>query len=181
MTVFLDSEFTGLHQYTSLISIGLVDENDRTFYAEFIDYNRMYVDDWIRDNVIANLIYNDSEIKFLPIVNEDKNVIIKSDMTDIKNSLEDWLSQYDSVEIWSDCFSYDQMLFNQLWGHAFSIPKNIYYIWFDIATLMKIKGVDPDISREEFVGYLSFVQTSKHNSLHDAKIIKACYEKLMMM
>jgi hypothetical protein len=69
------------------------------------------------------------------------------------------------------------VLFNQLYGHAFNIPKNVYYIPFDICTLMKIKGVDPDINREEFAG----VNGSKHNALHDAKVIKACYEKLIML
>lgn len=36
MKLFFDTEFTGLTQNTSLISLTIVDENDRTFYAEFI-------------------------------------------------------------------------------------------------------------------------------------------------
>jgi hypothetical protein len=38
---------------------------------------------------------------------------------------------------------------------------------------MKIKGIDPDINREVFAG----IEGVKHNALHDAKVIKACYEK----
>ena len=38
MKIFFDTEFTGLHKDTSLISIGLVDEDGKTFYAEFLDY-----------------------------------------------------------------------------------------------------------------------------------------------
>ena len=41
MKVFFDTEFTGLHRNTTLISIGLVSEDGRTFYAEFNDYDRM--------------------------------------------------------------------------------------------------------------------------------------------
>lgn len=34
MRVFLDTEFTGLHQDTTLISIGLIAENGKTFYGQ---------------------------------------------------------------------------------------------------------------------------------------------------
>lgn len=57
------------------------------------------------------------------------------------------------------------------------IPKNVYYIPFDICTLFKVKGIDPDINREEFSNYNS--TGTKHNALHDAKVIKACYESLI--
>jgi len=33
--IFFDTEFTGLHKDTTLISIGLIAEDGRTFYAEF--------------------------------------------------------------------------------------------------------------------------------------------------
>ena len=39
MKVWFDTEFTGLHKNTTLISIGLVTENGKTFYAEFTDYD----------------------------------------------------------------------------------------------------------------------------------------------
>ena len=45
MKIFLDTEFTGLHQYTSLLSIGLVDEDGRHFYAEISDYDFTQMDE----------------------------------------------------------------------------------------------------------------------------------------
>ena len=45
-----------------------------------------------------------------------------------------------------------------------------------ICTLMKIKGIDPDVNREEFAWMIEGAE--KHNALWDAKVIKACYEKL---
>jgi len=36
------------------MSIGLVDETGRTYYAELSDYDPTQVDDWIKDNVVAN-------------------------------------------------------------------------------------------------------------------------------
>lgn len=55
MKVFFDTEFTGLHKDTTLISIGAISEDGRTFYAELNDYDESQVDDWIRENVINNL------------------------------------------------------------------------------------------------------------------------------
>lgn len=55
MNLYFDTEFTGLHKDTTLISIGIVAENEKGFYAEFSDYDRSQCDDWIEDNVINNL------------------------------------------------------------------------------------------------------------------------------
>lgn len=177
MKVFFDSEFTGLHQNTTLISIGCIDEEDRTFYAELTDYKRIQCDNWILENVIENLRYKDRIFILSGDVRNVKDFSMKGDSNQIKYWLEIWLRKYKEVEMWSDCLAYDWVLFNQLWGHAFNIPKNIYYIPFDICTVMKVKGVNPDINREEFAGLTE--GGPKHNALWDAKVIKACYKKLM--
>jgi len=175
--IFFDCEFTGLHQNTTLISIGLVSECGKSFYAEFVDFDKTHCDKWIRENVLANLLF----YKQYGQANEcieanDQNVKVIGDSLFIKTNLEIWLSDFDSVEIWSDCLSYDWVLFCNIWGHAFNIPKNIYYIPFDICTLFKIKGIDTDISREEFVEIQG--DSQKHNALYDAQVIKKCYEKI---
>lgn len=183
MKVFFDTEFTGLHQNTTLISIGLIAEDGKTFYAELTDYDKNQVDDWIRDNVIAKTNYLKESANDETASVSMWNYYCPGTTSEIKTALSVWLSQWESVEMWSDCLSYDWVLFNQLFGHAFNIPKNVYYIPFDICTLFKVKGVDPDVSREEFArgGSYWFTedQVQKHNALWDAKVIKACYERLM--
>lgn len=171
MKIFFDTEFTGLHQNTTLISIGLVAENGHTFYAELTDYDIKQVDDWLEENILLNLILNDGHDK--PGVARCE---IMGNRYQVADALKDWLSQWNSVEMWSDCLAYDWVLFCQLWGHAFNIPENVYYIPFDICTVFKMKDIDPDISREEFAGLDADGQ--KHNALWDAMVIKACYEKL---
>jgi len=170
--IFLDTEFTGLHQNTTLISIGLVSECGKTFYAEFTDYDKNQIDNWLQNNVINNLFGHARKIGDLELPLDS----FSGDTLFIKSHLEGWLSQFEKIEIWSDCLSYDWVLFSQIWGHTFKIPENIYYIPFDICTLFKIKGIDPDISREEFAGLNEKPQ--KHNALWDAKVIKKCYERL---
>lgn len=191
--IFFDTEFTGLHQNTTLISIGLISDCGKTFYAEFNDYDKSQVDEWLQNNVIDKLIMSEPRIgedeyykaaraNDNPIGNDLYNsysVQLRGNMETIKNELERWLNQFDQVEIWSDCLAYDWVLFNQIFGHAFNIPKNIYYIPFDICTLFKMKGIDPDISREKYGCGEHYSEMPKHNALWDARVIKMCYEKLI--
>ncbi len=176
MKVFFDTEFTGLHQKTSLISIGLISEDEQTFYAEFTDYKAIQCDEWIINNVLKNLKYKPDEDRGLYDIS-GKDTTTYGHTRFVVERLEKWLNQFESIELWSDCLAYDFVLFNELWGHAFNIPKNIYYIPFDICTLFKIKNIDPDISREVFTGMVDGSQ--KHNALWDAKVIRACYDKLI--
>lgn len=175
--VFLDTEFTGLHKNTTLISLGLISDCGKTFYAELTDYDKSQVDNWIYDNVIVNLRLSiPTGLAFQADINGN-DFTVNGDKNVIKNTLSEWLSQFDSVQIWSDCLSYDWVLFNDVFGHAFNIPKNVSYIPMDICTLFQINGINPDISREEFIE--NSVEGKKHNALYDAKVIKACYEKMV--
>jgi hypothetical protein len=174
MKIFFDTEFTGLHQNTTLISIGLIAEDNRTFYAEAFDYDHAQVDEWIKEHVIANLRFGGAWSA--PVLDLDHHAMCAS-TEKIAETLTEWLAQFETVELWSDCLAYDWVLFNELFGGAFSIPKNVYYIPFDICTLMKLKGIDPDVNREEFVGA---ADGKKHNALWDAKIIRRCYNRMVM-
>lgn len=174
MKVFFDMEFTGLHQNTTPISIGIISENGETFYAEFTDYDRFQVDDWIKENVIRNLSLFDRGLERFSERGSDW--LVYGDKGYVSDNLKEWLLQFSEVEVWGDVLGYDWVLFCELFGGAFGLPENIYYIPFDIATLMKMKGVDPDIGREEFA---EFETVLKHNSLFDAIVIMSCYNKLV--
>ena len=191
MKLFFDTEFTGLHKNTTLISIGIVSEDGRTFYCELNDYNESQVNDWIRENVIPKLKFR------RPAKNEDEqfaatrhesnpvpnnlyngySVEFRGTMADLRYQLNTWLFQFKATcYFWSDCLSYDWVLFNHIFGDAFSIPENVYYIPFDICTLFEVAGIDPDISREMFASVDD--GSMKHNALFDAKVIMECYINL---
>lgn len=191
--LFIDLEFTGLHQATTPISLGIISECGKTFYAEFTDYDRTQLNDWLDENIIPNtwVAINNPITSMGEVIGDsrwaDKHVFGSSDY--IKPFLEEWLSQFEKIVIWSDCLAYDWVLFNQIWGHAFSIPENIYYIAMDICTVFEMQGIDPDISREEYCEIENFTEEKtkglyndfksvKHNALWDAFIIRECYKKL---
>ena len=182
MNIYFDTEFTGLHKNTTLISIGLVDENNRTFYAEFTDFDQSQVNDWILENVIEHLICNKPENrgKIGTSIVGDKTVVV-GDKNIIKSELENWLSEYNEVELISDVCHYDMVLFISIFGDAFSIPKNVCPACYDInQDIARFNGSSImeafDESREAFIGRQDIsIKGDKHNSLYDAMVIKEIY------
>lgn len=181
--LFFDTEFTGLHKNTTLMSIGIIAQSGETFYCELTDYDRTYVREeesqWLKTNVVDNFILNEDDHPQGICQVNGKDWILRGRQQDLKQYLNKWLEQFDSTIIWSDCLSYDWVLFNHIFGTALDIPKNVNYIPRDICTLFDLMGIDPDISREEFAGINSIDAKAKHNALYDAKVIKKCYEKLI--
>jgi hypothetical protein len=184
---FFDMEFTGLHQFTTPVSLGIVYSTGQTFYAEFTDYAEDQIDDWLRDNVIAKLQLNDMEpnsyiCEDLTIANGKK--VVRGTQEYVAQELDFWHQYIGATEdtkitFWSDCYAYDWVLLNQLFGPkgAMDAPNYVYYIPLDLSTLFAAHHIDPNINREEFATIPA--DGKKHNALHDAIVIKACYDKLM--
>lgn len=153
MNLYFDTEFTGLHKNTTLISIGIVAENGKKFYSEFSDYDRSQCDDWIRENVINHLrLYGAGDIEkaqelkakgyevstypTMPtgysaiewgISHETKDGLteVYGDTVWISSWLEKWLLQFDEVQFVSDVCHYDFVLLIDLFGSAWDLPKNV--------------------------------------------------------
>jgi hypothetical protein len=177
MQLFLDTEFTGLHQQAALISLALYNHEDDYFYAEFNDYDSALIGDWLKEHVINALDFHDeTEIVYV----EGRKQRVKGNSAFIARHLELWISEYAAVEIWADCYAWDWILFCELWGGSMNLPKNIFYIPMDLATYFKSQGVDPDVSRFEFVKekLIGFSEARQHHALWDAKVERWCYDKL---
>ena len=181
MKIFFDTEFTGLHKNTTLISIGMIDENKRSFYAEFTDYDESQCDEWIRENVIKHLKWSkDGPVENFVNINVE-GWEAYGDKNYIKTVLEDWLSMYDEVELVSDVCHYDMVLFIDIWGGAFDIPRCInpacHDINQDIARYYEISETEAfDYSREQILKNCdATIEGNKHNSLYDALVIKEIY------
>ena len=202
--LYFDTEFTGLHSETTLISLGIVSETGAYFYAEFIDYDKEQIDEWIEKHVIDNLLFiNDGKFIFTNDYPDKINTSIqmKGSSTEIADILMKWIhsqiiiTSADKVQFCSDCYAYDWMLMNKLLckdGLAINLPDEIYYIPMDLSTLLQFKSKyeDADYSREEFAKEHVCCQLEdlvpsilkredgkilKHNSLWDAAIIKLCF------
>lgn len=181
MRIFFDTEFTGLHKNTTLISIGCIDETGRTFYAEFSDYDVTQCDDWIKENVIKHLKYANTPPP-TPITKiEGDSWEVYGDKHYIRDVLRNWLSEYYSVELVSDVCHYDMVLFIDIFGGAFDIPANVnaacHDINQDIARYFSIPENEAfDKCREDIINVR--IDGDKHNSLYDAKVIAAIYNQI---
>ncbi|MEM9008289.1 MAG: 3'-5' exoribonuclease [Cyanobacteria bacterium P01_F01_bin.86] len=172
MRIFFDTEFTGLHQNTRLISMGLITEDERTFYAEFNDYDETQLNEWLRENVVPYLQFREANT-VMPELNLEHHKM-KANRSAVAKVLAAWLAQFESVEMWADYPAYDWVLFCDLFGGSFRLPQGIGYNPFDVATLLKIAGIDPHVDRKVFAGLSGM---NLHNALDDAKLAKKCYEK----
>jgi DNA polymerase III epsilon subunit-like protein len=179
LRLFLDTEFTGLHQNTTLISLGMVTEDGKQFYAEPPDYDKEQVNPWIQENVVDKLL-GDRLYEWHDRKDDENICVVQCPAKDLASVIKAWLQTVcgspDDVEVWHDCGTYDWMLFSELFGGSLKLPSNISYIAFDICTLFKVCGVDPDINREEYARAEG--RELKHNALYDAQVTKKCFERL---
>lgn len=193
MKIFFDTEFTGLHRDTTLISIGLITEYGNIFYAEFTDYNKSQIDQWIVDNVLKNLfIYNiipKPEIG-IRMSNVSEADMFKGNTNYIKEKLKSWiddclsLNNENTIEWVSDVCHYDfVLLIDLLYCHALNIPYGkhnsaCHDINQDIAKYYNISEIEAfDKNREDILKEhnIKTIFGKKHNALYDAEIIKELY------
>lgn len=182
MNLYFDTEFTGLHKDTTLISIGIVSEDGRKFYAESANYNENQCNGWIKENVLNNLFLNNDNIG---VDYKERSVQVKGSEVTIFKYLQDWLAQFDEVQFVSDVCHYDFVLLIDLFGTAFDLPGNVcaacHDINQDIARYYSIsERAAFDKSREEIVSELCGheIEGRKHNALYDAEVIRVIYQEI---
>lgn len=199
MNIYFDTEFTGLVPNTTLISLGCITEFGETFYAEFTDYNKDLCDDWIKENVLDNLVlkYVQSPCEYDVYECDRYETYVKGTTEYIKEYFNKWLKEvseikHDSnerlrIQFVSDVCHYDFYLLCNLFGGAFSLPKNVNPVCYDICQDL-VDEHDGDIhdmfdafnySREDacrFYNQGRLPKGIKHNALYDAEVIKMIYE-----
>lgn len=190
MKLFFDAEFTGLRQNTTPISIGIVSEDGKKFYAEFTDYDESQCNDWIKENVIKNLKLAGMGVG---VSDTDENPplrIVMGDKRYIRQEANEWLRQFNKIQFVSDVCHYDFVLLIDLLtngGTALDLPENISAVChdlnMDIARHFHVSDLEAfDMSREQIMNDLcgseDIVTGNKHDSLYDADVIRAIYEEI---
>lgn len=187
MNLYFDMEFTGLKKDTTIISLGIVDQNGRNIYLEYTDYNEADVDDWIRENVINNTLFLKNGDKEPKLIVKGKSTTALGDIEYNRKVLKDWLSLYnkEDIQFVSDVCHYDMvLLIDALYGHGLKIPRNVsidcYNINQDIAAYKRISVKEAaDVVRESIVAReIEGIEIQKHNSLFDAQVIRLIYNKI---
>lgn len=166
----------------------------KTFYSEFTDFSLDKCADWVKENVVSKL-HLKSGWNYWETNEANDKFICRGTTEEVKTHLKEWLSQFEEIEFWADYDNKDRTYLQELIGDWTNyiiggvpdhLPNVKYDQFFDLHTLFKIKGIDTDISREEFsevrqqVIPLPFSDCDKsHNALFDAYVSWLCYNKLM--
>lgn len=141
MKVFYDFEFLEDGATIDPISVGLVDEKGRTYYAVNYDANweRIKKDDWLMENVWPHLPLFGRKTGGLTVGQNHPGSLDTSDVLVkprwvIRNEVRAWLAEPDEkIELWADCGAYDHVALMQLcWGAMINKPKHMPYYTHDL-------------------------------------------------
>jgi len=199
MNIYFDTEFTGLHKNTTLISIGLISENGDAFYGELTDYDKRQCNDWLSENVIAKLQTGHSMIVDMKksqeckLIDSNCNLVSITGTKDkVRTALHNWLSAIykgNPCEWVSDVCHYDMVLLIDLLANsALDLDSKLIGatcrdINQEIAMVQHISiNAAFDVNREDYAqcGNSTNILDSnnKHNALFDAVVIKIIAETL---
>ena len=112
MRFFYDTEFIEDGTTIDLVSIGVVDENGREFYAVSTAFDPGKAGPWVRDNVLN---------KLPPPADP-----AWCDRATMRNRLLEFLNRgRDRVELWAWFAAYDHVALAQLWGDMPALPREL--------------------------------------------------------
>lgn len=183
--IFFDTEFTGLHQNTTLVSIGLVSDEGERFYAELTDFDDSQCDEWITKNVLNHLIVSGNVKLEAELEQDGMTTTVIGNKEYVREQLLEWLDNYkDNIQFVSDVCHYDMVLLCDLLADgAISLPQYInpfcHDLCQDIAMVLDISEKAAfDISREQLLTDrgIDLPKGQKHNALYDAEVIKAIHD-----
>lgn len=160
MRYFLDTEFSerGHEHPIELISIGVVSEDDREFYAVAADgWSPDRCNDWVRANVLTNL---DAPGRLLTV---------RLSRALIAKQLREFIGfTPEKPEFWGYFCDYDWVIFCQLFGAMVDLPKGWPMYCNDVKQLCVSLG-DPELPKAEL---------DIHNALADARHIRTMHHFL---
>lgn len=119
MKFWIDTEFHDHGNAIELISIGVVAEDGREYYAVNSEYDRSRAHAWLQANVLIHLP---------PLASKECRTRRR-----IKTDLERFFGDAGGIpEFWADCGEYDWIVLRQLWGELTAWPAGWPFLAMDI-------------------------------------------------
>jgi hypothetical protein len=170
---FYDTEFKEDGKTIDLISIGIVCEDGREYYAVSSEFDTKAVakDNWLMDNVMSSIGYMD-EIQYMNVTGmpvKDLTVIDASlrSRREIRNDILDFT--YGTwPEFWAWYGAYDHVALCQLFGRMVDLPGKFPMFTADLKQIHKAAG-SPVMPKQT---------EGNHNALDDARFNVVRYDFL---
>src|SRR5574338_756367 len=121
---FLDTEFIEYPNTIELISIGIVCEDGRKYYAISSEFDEAKANDWVLKNVIYKL-------ESLP----------RKPLTQIKKELLEFITG-EHIEFWGYYSDYDWVVFCWIFGTMMELPNGYPMYCRDLKQLLDVSGKD---------------------------------------
>ena len=150
MRYFDDLEFGDTAREVTLVSVGVVAEDGREFYAVSSEFDPLAVHPWVRDNVLPQL----------------PPASTWQPRTTIRDALLAFLGQ--EPVLWAWYGAYDHAALCQLWGAMPELPRAIPRFTMDVRQLWEHLGRPP----------LPVQESGLHDALADARHCKVKWEAL---
>ena len=148
--MFYDLEFGVTAPEVTLVSLGVVAEDGREFYAVSSEFDPLAVHPWVRENVLPQL----------PPASTWRS------RRQIREELLEFLGP-DPV-LWAWYGAYDHVALCQLWGQMPELPRALPRFTMDVRQLWEHLG-RPALPRQE---------SGLHDALADARHVKVRWEAL---
>ena len=158
MRYWFDSEFHDDGTTIELISIGVVSEDGREYYAESCEYAQDRASPWIQKHVLPQLRCTQRPTRKII---RDEIARFFSDPQDVENLPS-------SPEFWAYCGEYDWIVLRQLFGDLMAWPRGWPVLAMDVEQ-WRLQLNAPNF-RPQALG--------KHNALADARYTRSCWQEL---
>jgi hypothetical protein len=174
MKYFFDTEFieSSERKTIDLISIGIVAEDGRKYYAISTEFDASLASEWVKENVLSKLpprpgSFNPAEAS-PRIVSESK---AWKSRQQIREEILKFTSQDVSpIEFWAGWADYDWVVFCWLFGNMIDLPEGYPFYCNDVIQWKNQLGLKREFLPEK--------PKDAHNALADALWVKEAYDAL---
>lgn len=150
---WFDTEFMEDGTFIELLSIGVVCEDGREFYAENVDADLSHASEWVQKNVIPHL---QRGIALMPRLR-------------LADELRAFIDHAPPSEIWAYYGDYDWVVLCQLYGRMVDIPKGWPMFAMDVKQFAVSLG-NPQLPTKS---------GTEHHALADARWTHEAWQYLM--
>ncbi len=158
---FYDCEFIEDGRTIDLISIGVVDERGREFYAVSTEFDGSRAVPWVRRHVLDKLPSpGDRAWRSRGQIRDDLYRFFTAPLRDKPD---------ERIELWAWYAAYDHVALAQLWGNMPALPRELPRFTKDLRQLWDERGCPP----------LPDAEANRHDALVDARHNLARWRAMM--
>jgi len=171
MRYFIDTEFIEDGRTIDLVSIGVVAEDGREFYAESVEANLSRANDWVKENVLPHLWHRQvgEDRRAANLWTRDGGIGGFMPRSHIAADLFRFVAADDRPEFWGYYADYDWVAIAQLYGTMIDLPSGWPMFCMDLKQLCVLKG-NPTLPKQT---------STEHHALADAQWNRDIYDWLM--